>query len=58
MTSDTVQLTTAQAIIRWLSNQYIDVDGKEYSCNIDNSDGAKTFWSQTSTSQRYAFAYG
>ena len=29
VTSDTIQLTTAQAIIRWLSNQYIDVDGKE-----------------------------
>ena len=29
MTRDTIQLTTAQAIIRWLSNQYIDVDGKE-----------------------------
>ncbi|PYG28837.1 3D-(3,5/4)-trihydroxycyclohexane-1,2-dione acylhydrolase (decyclizing) [Pelagimonas varians] len=27
--SDTIRLTTAQAIIRWLSNQFIDVDGQE-----------------------------
>lgn len=27
--TDTIQLTTAQAIIRWLSNQFIDVDGQE-----------------------------
>ncbi len=26
---DTIRLTTAQAIIRWLSNQFIEVDGKE-----------------------------
>lgn len=26
----TVQLTTAQAIVRWLANQYIEIDGKEY----------------------------
>ena len=25
----TIQLTTAQAIIRWLANQYIDIDGEE-----------------------------
>ncbi len=28
-TNDTVRLTTAQAIIRWLSNQYIEIDGEE-----------------------------
>ncbi|WIY25687.1 3D-(3,5/4)-trihydroxycyclohexane-1,2-dione acylhydrolase (decyclizing) [Parasedimentitalea psychrophila] len=28
-TSDTIRLTTAQAIIRWLSNQYIEIDGAE-----------------------------
>ncbi|WP_424831453.1 3D-(3,5/4)-trihydroxycyclohexane-1,2-dione acylhydrolase (decyclizing) [Ruegeria sp.] len=27
--SDTVYLTTAQAIIRWLSNQFIQIDGQE-----------------------------
>ncbi|MGH1415406.1 MAG: 3D-(3,5/4)-trihydroxycyclohexane-1,2-dione acylhydrolase (decyclizing) [Pelagimonas sp.] len=27
--SDTIQLTTAQAIIRWLSNQFIEIDGTE-----------------------------
>ena len=27
--SDTVRLTTAQAIIRWLSNQFIRIDGQE-----------------------------
>lgn len=30
MSTETVCLTTAQAIIRWLSNQYIEIDGKEY----------------------------
>lgn len=29
MANDTIRLTTAQAIIRWLSNQFIDIDGKE-----------------------------
>ena len=29
MTDRTVQLTTAQAIIRWLANQYIEIDGEE-----------------------------
>ncbi len=29
MSSKTVQLTTAQAIVRYLANQFIDVDGKE-----------------------------
>lgn len=29
MSTDTVCLTTAQAIIRWLSNQFIEVDGEE-----------------------------
>ncbi|NRB19179.1 MAG: 3D-(3,5/4)-trihydroxycyclohexane-1,2-dione acylhydrolase (decyclizing) [Rhodobacteraceae bacterium] len=28
-TPDTLRLTTAQAIIRWLSNQYIEIDGVE-----------------------------
>ncbi|MFP7674071.1 3D-(3,5/4)-trihydroxycyclohexane-1,2-dione acylhydrolase (decyclizing) [Marivita sp. S0852] len=28
MTTDTITLTTAQAIIKWLENQYIDVDGE------------------------------
>ncbi len=28
-TQDTVRLTTAQAIIRWLSNQFIEIDGQE-----------------------------
>ena len=27
--ADTIQLTTAQAIIRWLSNQFIEIDGQE-----------------------------
>lgn len=27
--TDTIRLTTAQAIIRWLSNQYIEIDGEE-----------------------------
>ncbi len=26
---DTIRLTTAQAIIRWLSNQFIEIDGEE-----------------------------
>ena len=30
MTINTVHLTTAQAIIRWLSNQYIEIDGEEF----------------------------
>ena len=25
-----IQLTTAQAIIKWLENQYIEIDGTEY----------------------------
>ena len=29
MTSQTIQLTTAQAIIRWLANQFIEIDGEE-----------------------------
>jgi 3D-(3,5/4)-trihydroxycyclohexane-1,2-dione acylhydrolase (decyclizing) len=29
MANETIRLTTAQAIIRWLSNQYIDLDGGE-----------------------------
>ncbi|MEP2531389.1 3D-(3,5/4)-trihydroxycyclohexane-1,2-dione acylhydrolase (decyclizing) [Shimia sp.] len=29
LNNDTLQLTTAQAIIRWLSNQYIEIDGVE-----------------------------
>ncbi len=28
-TTDTIRLTTAQAIIRWLSNQFIEIDGSE-----------------------------
>ncbi|WP_300513438.1 3D-(3,5/4)-trihydroxycyclohexane-1,2-dione acylhydrolase (decyclizing) [Aliiroseovarius sp.] len=27
--TDTIRLTTAQAIIRWLTNQFIEIDGKE-----------------------------
>lgn len=27
--TDTIRLTTAQAIIRWLTNQFIDIDGQE-----------------------------
>lgn len=30
MSTESVRLTTAQAIIRWLSNQYIEIDGQEY----------------------------
>lgn len=30
MGSETVRLTTAQAIIKWLENQYIRIDGEEY----------------------------
>ncbi|OSP54116.1 3D-(3,5/4)-trihydroxycyclohexane-1,2-dione acylhydrolase (decyclizing) [Pseudoruegeria sp. SK021] len=29
MANDTFRLTTAQAIIRWLSNQFIEIDGEE-----------------------------
>lgn len=29
MANDTIRLTTAQAIIRWLSNQFIEIDGQE-----------------------------
>ncbi len=29
MTQDTIRLTTAQAIIRWLANQFIEIDGTE-----------------------------
>lgn len=29
MGGNTIQLTTAQAIIRWLENQYIEIDGQE-----------------------------
>lgn len=29
MVEKTIQLTTAQAIIRWLANQYIEIDGEE-----------------------------
>lgn len=28
-TDDTIRLTTAQAIVRWLSNQFIEIDGRE-----------------------------
>lgn len=30
MTQDTITLTTAQAIIRWLANQYIEIDGTQH----------------------------
>ncbi|MEX0350626.1 MAG: 3D-(3,5/4)-trihydroxycyclohexane-1,2-dione acylhydrolase (decyclizing) [Paracoccaceae bacterium] len=30
MSENTTRLTTAQAIIRWLANQFIEIDGKEY----------------------------
>lgn len=30
MSTETVRLTTAQAIIKWLSNQFIEIDGQEY----------------------------
>lgn len=30
MTQPTIRLTTAQAIIRWLANQYIQIDGAEH----------------------------
>ncbi len=29
MSAETITLTTSQAIIRWLANQYIDIDGQE-----------------------------
>ena len=29
MTDDTIRLTTAQAIVRYLANQFIEVDGRE-----------------------------
>lgn len=29
MSDETIQLTTAQAVVRWLSQQFIDIDGKE-----------------------------
>lgn len=30
MSTGTVRLTTAQAIIKWLANQFIEIDGQEY----------------------------
>ena len=30
MSENTLRLTTAQAIVRWLSNQFIEIDGQEY----------------------------
>ena len=30
MGQETIKLTTAQAIVKWLSNQFINVDGEEY----------------------------
>ncbi|MFA3916472.1 3D-(3,5/4)-trihydroxycyclohexane-1,2-dione acylhydrolase (decyclizing) [Ruegeria hyattellae] len=30
MSDDTIRLTTAQAIIRWLTNQFIEIDEQEY----------------------------
>ena len=30
MGQETIKLTTAQAIVKWLSNQFINIDGKEY----------------------------
>ena len=30
MGQETIKLTTAQAIVKWLSNQFIDVDGEEF----------------------------
>jgi 3D-(3,5/4)-trihydroxycyclohexane-1,2-dione acylhydrolase (decyclizing) len=30
MSDQTVRLTTAQAIVRWLANQFIEIDGVEH----------------------------
>ena len=30
MGQETIKLTTAQAIVKWLSNQFINIDGEEY----------------------------
>jgi len=30
LSENTLRLTTAQAIVRWLSNQFIEIDGQEY----------------------------
>ena len=30
MGQETIKLTTAQALVKWLSNQFINIDGKEY----------------------------
>ena len=30
MGQETIKLTTAQAIVKWLSNQFINIDGQEY----------------------------
>ena len=30
MGQETIKLTTAQAIVKWLSNQFINIDGKEF----------------------------
>ena len=30
MSTETVRLTTAQAVIKWLANQFIEIDGQEY----------------------------
>ena len=31
MGQETIKLTTAQAIVKWLSNQFINIDGKAVS---------------------------
>ena len=30
MVQETIKLTTTQAIVKWLSNQFINIDGEEY----------------------------
>ena len=29
MSDETIRLTTAQAIVRWLANQFVDINGEE-----------------------------
>ena len=37
MGQETIKLTTAQAIVKWLSNQFINIDGKEFYIVLDRN---------------------
>ena len=38
MGQETIKLTTAQALVKWLSNQFINIDGKEYPYAVEVSE--------------------